>query len=244
MENKANKQTDTTNPEPANQKVTVTSDEIPAMQRVLAEAQNAILVTQRLTKAVFIQSISQVLLLAIIVMLGVAVFNKNYVYFGITPDGKLLNLVGMHNPVIVDDTVKSKSKETLLKALNLNFDTYRTDIEAARAGFSDQGLSNFIRSLKDAGIIDLMIKNRVNARTDFGLPIISAKGIDKADKASYWKVEYPIKIRFVGQNNTTRPMYLVLVATVKKVDATVNPQGFAITQTITRPLKDAEAAGF
>jgi intracellular multiplication protein IcmL len=59
--------------------------------------------------------------------------------------------------------------------MNLNFDTYKQDIERGRSGFVDEGLANILQAMKEAGIFDIMKKYRVNIRTEFGPQLLQLK---------------------------------------------------------------------
>ncbi|EAU7381407.1 hypothetical protein EI365_24830, partial [Salmonella enterica] len=116
-----------------------------------------------------------------------------------------------------------------------DFDTWRQDLEKGRSGFIDKGLSNLITAVKDAGIIAIMEKDRVNLRTEFSTPIISQKGLK--NKVATWVVQIPITYNFVGQNTTSKPLKFILIATVQAVDNKTSPKGVAISQVVTVPQK-------
>lgn len=225
---------------PTQHQLTKTSEEISDIQRLLDDAREAVLACRRLTKASLINTVTNLGLAALVAIMFMVIISQKREYFATNPQGGITPLVALDRPIITDEGVKLVSRDSLYLIMNLNFDTYKQDIERGRSGFIDEGLANILQAMKEAGIFDIMKKYRVNVRTEFGPAVITAKGISK-DKVAYWKLEYPITIRFVGQSSVTRPMNFTLLTTVKAVEPKVNPVGVAISQGITRPLKDAPA---
>lgn len=223
---------------PTQHKITKSSDNISDLKRLLDDAQESVLACRRLAKACLINTVTNLSLGVLIVIMFTIIMTQKREYFATNPLGGITPLVALDRPIITDEGVKLVSRDSLYLIMNLNFDTYKQDIERGRSGFIDEGLANILQAMKEAGIFDIMKKYRVNVRTEFGPAVITAKGVSK-DKVAYWKLEYPITVRFVGQSSVTRPINFTLLTTVKAVEPKINPVGVAISQGITRPLKDA-----
>jgi intracellular multiplication protein IcmL len=235
--NESSKSKSNTPPEP---QLTKTSEEISDIQRLLDDAREAVLSCRRLSKSSLISTATNLFLAVLVAIMFMVIISQKREYFATNPQGGITPLIALDRPVITDEGVKLVTRDSLYLIMNLNFDTYKQDIERGRSGFIDEGLANILQAMKEAGIFDIMKRNRVNVRTEFGPAVITAKGISK-DKAAYWRIEFPITIRFVGQSSVTKPMNFTLQTTVKAVEPKVNPVGVAISQGITRPLKDAPA---
>ncbi|EDH8286215.1 DotI/IcmL/TraM family protein [Salmonella enterica] len=201
----------------------------------MKEAKDAIALANRLSKVVLYQAIIIAVLSVLLIISVIAAINSDNKYFASSPDGKITPMVALDSPVINDNGIKLFTRDTLYDVLNLDFDTWRQDLEKGRVGFIDKGLGNLITALKDAGIIAIMEKDRVNLRTEFSTPIISQKGLK--NKVATWVVQIPITFNFVGQNTTSKPLKFILIATVQAVDNKTSPKGVAISQVVTVPQK-------
>ncbi|EOD3206194.1 DotI/IcmL family type IV secretion protein [Salmonella enterica subsp. enterica serovar Newport] len=201
----------------------------------MKEAKDAIALANRLSKVVLYQAIIIAVLSVLLIISIIAAINSDNKYFASSPDGKITPMVALDSPVINDNGIKLFTRDTLYDVLNLDFDTWRQDLEKGRSGFVDKGLSNLITAVKDAGIIAIMEKDRVNLRTEFSTPIISQKGLK--NKVATWVVQIPITYNFVGQNTTSKPLKFILIATVQAVDNKTSPKGVAISQVVTVPQK-------
>ncbi|ASG85979.1 TPA_asm: hypothetical protein G1N77_19505 [Salmonella enterica subsp. enterica serovar Typhimurium] len=215
--------------------LTKTEDLIPPLERLMKEAKDAIALANRLSKVVLYQAIIIAVLSVLLIISVIAAINSDNKYFASSPDGKITPMVALDSPVINDNGIKLFTRDTLYDVLNLDFDTWRQDLEKGRVGFIDKGLGNLITALKDAGIIAIMEKDRVNLRTEFSTPIISQKGLK--NKVATWVVQIPITFNFVGQNTTSKPLKFILIATVQAVDNKTSPKGVAISQVVTVPQK-------
>ncbi|EEG9645630.1 hypothetical protein GNN13_17830, partial [Salmonella enterica] len=211
--------------------LTKTEDLIPPLERLMKEAKDAIALANRLSKVVLYQAIIIAVLSVLLIISVIAAINSDNKYFASSPDGKITPMVALDSPVINDNGIKLFTRDTLYDVLNLDFDTWRQDLEKGRVGFIDKGLGNLITALKDAGIIAIMEKDRVNLRTEFSTPIISQKGLK--NKVATWVVQIPITFNFVGQNTTSKPLKFILIATVQAVDNKTSPKGVAISQVVT-----------
>lgn len=215
--------------------LTKTEDLIPPLERLMKEAKDAIALANRLSRVVLYQAIIIAVLSVLLIISVIAAINSDNKYFASSPDGKITPMVALDSPVINDNGIKLFTRDTLYDVLNLDFDTWRQDLEKGRVGFIDKGLGNLITALKDAGIIAIMEKDRVNLRTEFSTPIISQKGLK--NKVATWVVQIPITFNFVGQNTTSKPLKFILIATVQAVDNKTSPKGVAISQVVTVPQK-------
>ncbi|EDX9540750.1 hypothetical protein GQ173_003906 [Salmonella enterica] len=215
--------------------LTKTEDLIPPLERLMKEAKDAIALANRLSKVVLYQAIIIAVLSVLLIISVIAAINSDNKYFASSPDGKITPMVALDSPVINDNGIKLFTRDTLYDVLNLDFDTWRQDLEKGRVGFIDKGLGNLVTALKDAGIIAIMEKDRVNLRTEFSTPIISQKGLK--NKVATWVVQIPITFNFVGQNTTSKPLKFILIATVQAVDNKTSPKGVAISQVVTVPQK-------
>ncbi|EBU7534589.1 hypothetical protein DK703_17310 [Salmonella enterica subsp. enterica serovar Poona] len=215
--------------------LTKTEDLIPPLERLMKEAKDAIALANRLSKVVLYQAIIIAVLSVLLIISVIAAINSDNKYFASSPDGKITPMVALDSPLINDNGIKLFTRDTLYDVLNLDFDTWRQDLEKGRSGFIDKGLSNLITAVKDAGIIAIMEKDRVNLRTEFSTPIISQKGLK--NKVATWVVQIPITYNFVGQNTTSKPLKFILIATVQAVDNKTRPKGVAISQVVTVPQK-------
>ncbi|ASD99366.1 hypothetical protein DA519_21050 [Salmonella enterica] len=215
--------------------LTKTEDLIPPLERLMKEAKDAIALANRLSKVVLYQAIIIAVLSVLLIISVIAAINSDNKYFASSPDGKITPMVALDSPLINDNGIKLFTRDTLYDVLNLDFDTWRQDLEKGRSGFIDKGLSNLITAVKDAGIIAIMEKDRVNLRTEFSTPIISQKGLK--NKVATWVVQIPITYNFVGQNTTSKPLKFILIATVQAVDNKTSPKGVAISQVVTVPQK-------
>ncbi|EDJ5638814.1 DotI/IcmL/TraM family protein [Salmonella enterica] len=201
----------------------------------MKEAKDAIALANRLSKVILYQAIIIAVLSVLLIISVIAAINSDNKYFASSPDGKITPMVALDSPVINDNGIKLFTRDTLYDVLNLDFDTWRQDLEKGRVGFIDKGLGNLITAVKDAGIIAIMEKDRVNLRTEFSTPIISQKGLK--NKVATWVVQIPITYNFVGQNTTSKPLKFILIATVQAVDNKTSPKGVAISQVVTVPQK-------
>jgi len=213
--------------------VTRTRYEVDPVEQLIAKANKAILLTERLSRTLVWNSISTLILVILLCIATYYAFNKKTVYFSVTPDGTITQLYPLSFPTVDDSAITLFARDSMNDVFNLDFDTYRAQLEKGRRGFDSAGFAALLQAMEKADIFKIMERDRVNTRVFWETPILTRKGA--IDGVYQWQVQIPMTLKFVGQNTSSQPIKYYLIATVSRVDTSEKTQGIVISQVVTRP---------
>jgi intracellular multiplication protein IcmL len=149
-------------------------------------------------------------------------------YFATTKDGRIIRLHPLTAPVLAQEAVSQYAVRGVLKAYSFNFAHYKQDLEQASRYFSSQGWQKFKSSLKEAGMLDLVINKRLvaNAVTT-GAPTLLKKGVINGRYT--WQFQIPILVTYESASETLRQALTVTVM-IQRVSIINHPKQIAVTQ--------------
>jgi len=149
-------------------------------------------------------------------------------YFATTKDGRIIQLHPLSAPVLAQEAVSQFALRGVLKAYSFNFAHYKQDLEEASKFFSSEGWTKFKQSLKQSGMLQMVIKRKLvaNAVTT-GAPTLLKKGVVSGRYT--WQFQIPILVTYESQSETTRQALTVTVM-IQRVSIINHPKQIAITQ--------------
>lgn len=163
---------------------------------------------------------------------GWALWHQPRDYFA-TNNGSLIKLAPTNDPTWSQEDVIAFSSETLTMAFNLDFVHYKNQITRLSSRFSDDGYTSYIEALQGSNIINALKVDRMNLTGTVGAGTVVRRG-QLADGTWFWTLQFPLRVRLVGQKTSNPELSLILEATIQRVDPRVKTNGMEIRQLITR----------
>lgn len=176
------------------------------------------------------------LLLAITVPLAVAFASyihlhaTVYVTVAATPDGRLIRLTPLDEPMMSDAALKTWTVSAVTEAFTLGHHDYRMRLAAVRDRFTDAGWDGFVQGLEDSLFLDRIRDNhQVSSAVATGAPLIVQARRLRGRLA--WTVEFPLLVTFAaGPKRLDRE--LVARVLVVRVPLSERASGMGIAQLV------------
>lgn len=185
-----------------------------------------------LMKSNFILSIALLACILIIIVLGWKLFLQPRDYFA-TDNGRLVRLAPTSEPAWSQDDAIAFGSQALMRAFNLDFVHYREQTSSVAPLFSEDGYPSYIQALTASNILDALRKDRMNLTTTVGAGVVVRRG-RLADGTWFWTMQYPVRMRLVGQTTSRPEQPLTFEITIQRVDPRQKPVGMEIRQMISR----------
>ena len=167
-----------------------------------------------------------------------AVTFAGYVYFhstvyitvAATPDGRLIELTPLDEPIMSDAALKNWTVTAVTEAFTLGHHDWRMRLSVVREYFTDAGYDSFIAGLEDSLFLDRLRDNLQVASTVVqGAPVIT--GTRHLQGRVGWVIEFPILVTFqAGSRSISQE--LIANVLVMRVPLDERPAGIAIAQLI------------
>ncbi|MEL7630949.1 DotI/IcmL/TraM family protein [Pectobacterium aroidearum] len=153
-------------------------------------------------------------------------------YFA-TDNGRLVRLAPTSEPAWSQDDVISFGSKALTQAFNLDFVHYREQVSSLAPLFSEEGHTSYIQALTSSNILDALRKDRMNLTATVGAGVVVRRG-RLTDGTWFWTMQYPVRLRLVGQTTSRPEQPFVFEITIQRVDSSLKPVGMEIRQMISR----------
>ena len=179
-------------------------------------------------------TMSTALVISIIInaVLIFAIFQKERDYFA-TDNGRLVRLAPTSEPAWSQDDATAFGSQALTRAFNLDFVHYRGQVSSVAPLFSEDGHASYIQALMASNILDALRKDRMNLTATVGAGVVVRRG-RLNDGTWFWTIQYPVRMRLVGQTSSRPEQPFTFEITIQRVDPGLKPVGMEIRQMISR----------
>jgi len=180
-----------------------------------------------------IQGIVIVLLVSTILTMVLSV-DMRYIYFATTSDGRIINIVPLHEPYRTRAEVIAWAAGKSQDVMRFGYNDFRQRLQASSTNFTPSGWESFTKAMKEARILEAVEARKLTV----SMEIEAAPEVVREEKASdgvyTWYLQLPIVIRFDG-NEALQAMRATLVLQIVRVSTLQNPEGISIEQWIAAP---------
>lgn len=158
-------------------------------------------------------------------------------YFAQTPDLRITELSPLNETYITQEGLIGWLVPVVNKTLSLGFTDWKQKLTEVQPEFFDKAFSEYVKSMKDNGTIDLISSKRlVMNPTLTAAPIIANKGANEEGVMS-WKIEFPVLIGYESSQGVFLNQSLDVTVLVERVSVLSNTKGVMIRQLILKPSK-------
>jgi len=164
--------------------------------------------------------------------LGWALVQQPRDYFA-TDNGRLVRLAPTSEPAWSQDDAISFGSRALMRAFNLDFVHYREQVSSTAPLFSEEGHASYIQALTSSNIYDALRRERMNLTGTVGAGVVIRRG-RLSDGTWFWTMQYPMRLRLVGQTTSKPEQPFIFEITIQRVDTRLKPVGMEIRQMISR----------
>ena len=185
-----------------------------------------------LQKLVFMEVLA---ILGIVLLFSVllSVSKPRNTFFATTPDGRLISMNPLSDPLMKKESVLSFASEVAADVMTFSFSDYRNKLQTASQNFTTSGWDSFLVALESSEYIETITKNRqIISSVPFGTSVVVQEGI--SDGVYKWSVEVPLSIAIeAGSKMWTKNILVkMIVARRSKIE---NDKGLGIDQWISSP---------
>ncbi len=153
-----------------------------------------------------------------------------YIAVAATPDGRLVRLTPLDEPIMSDAALRNWTVSAVTEAFTLGHHDWRLRLSGIREYFTDSGYESFLKGLDESLFLDRLRGNlQVASAVAQGAPVI----VDTRFFAGRvgWAVEFPLLVTFsAGTRRVSQE--LVAQVLVMRVPLDERPAGIAIEQLI------------
>lgn len=154
------------------------------------------------------------------------------VYFATNQDGSLKTFIPLYLPYVDDQTVLDFTKQAVAWSFAYDFLNYRTSLQQVRPRYTPQGYQNFINALEKSANLQTVLEKKFAVTAVFtNEPQIVAQGVLPDTQTYAWRVEVPVKIRYVNSLET-KEQNVVATVVVTRVSSLINEQSIAVASLI------------
>ena len=153
-----------------------------------------------------------------------------YITVAATPEGRLIPLTPLDEPIMSDSALKNWTVSAVTEAFTLGHHDWRLRLANARENFTDAGYESFLTGLNDSLFLDRLRENlQVAAAVAQGAPVITAAR--KFQGRLGWEIQFPLLVTFAAGRRTLS-QNLVAKVLVVRVPLSERARGIGIAQLI------------
>ena len=170
-------------------------------------------------------------ILTLLVMLGYMNLHSTvYVTVAATPDGRVVPLTQLSEPMMTDAQLKNWTVTAVTEAFTLGHHDWRMRLGAVRESFTDRGYESFVDALEESRFLE-RIRDRlqVSAAVAKGVPVVTDTRLH--GERLIWVIEFPFLVTFEAGNRRFSSELLAEVL-VMRVPLWERVAGIAIEQLI------------
>ncbi len=185
---------------------------------------------RRVLRGIVFMSILCAVLTAILVFLNLMEPQPDY--YASTMSGQVIRLSPLDQPVLTNDNLLRWSGLAVRAAYNLDFNNYDQQLTQASAYFTQAGFEKFKAALKQDGLLDSVIDNKLlmNAVVS-GPAVILDQGV--LDGFYTWTLQMPLLVTFSSASESNK-MQLIVTMHVRRVSNINAPQGIQISDFVSQ----------
>ncbi len=153
-----------------------------------------------------------------------------YVTVAATPDGRIIPLVSLDEPVMTDASLRNWTVSAVTEAFTLGHHDWRMRLADIRESFTDRGYESFLQSLEESRfLLRLRRDYQVASAVAQGAPVVT--DVRRHGGRLVWAVEMPILVSF-SAGSSVRNERLLARALVTRVSRSERAAGIGIDQLI------------
>ena len=153
-----------------------------------------------------------------------------YVTVAATPDGKIVPLTPLDEPVMTDAALRNWTVSAVTEAFTLGHHDWRLRIAGLREYFTDRGYESFVSGLdKSLFLQRLQDNHQVASAVAEGAPVVT--DVRKFNGRLAWALEFPILVTFAAGTRTVNRRLLAQVL-VTRLPLQERAAGIGIDQLI------------
>ena len=155
-----------------------------------------------------------------------------YITVAATPDGRLVPLTPLDEPIMSDAALRNWTVSAVTEAFTLGHHDWRMRLGGIRESFTDEGYASFLRGLDESLFLDrLRDKLQVASTVAQGAPVITQTRLVQGRIG--WVIEFPILVSFSAGSKVSN-QELVAKVLVMRVPIEERLAGIGIAQLIAR----------
>jgi intracellular multiplication protein IcmL len=183
---------------------------------------------RRFVSILIVQSLAMLLMTT--VLYYVVVVRPTTAYFASTPDGILIRLQPLTQPIKSDQFVAQWAAKAAQQVFTFDWVNYRAQMSRASDNFTRNGYNSLITSMNKNNYFQLVTQRRmIVSSVTTGPPVIVNRGI--LNGIYRWRISMQLLVKYQGVNeNDTITVPLTVDMTVQRVSQEVNIRGIGISE--------------
>jgi intracellular multiplication protein IcmL len=152
-------------------------------------------------------------------------------YFAVTRDLRVMDMPPLSEPAIESRSLGNWAGDVVVRALSLNFLTWRQTLSDLRGEFDPAGFESFLGSLKEGGHLEKIEKERLSLSSLIsGAPVVTGSGLRGG--VMTWRLEMPLTLSYESSSGVVASQRLLAEVVVERVKPSLNPKGVVIKQIV------------
>ena len=151
-----------------------------------------------------------------------------YITVAATPDGRLVPLTPLDEPIMSDAALKNWTVAAVTEAFTLGHHDWRLRLSSVRENFTDEGYESFLAGLNESLFLDRLRDNlQVASAVAQGAPVVTETRHFQGRVG--WAIEFPLLVTFAaGARSVSQD--LIARVLVMRVPLSERPAGIGIEQ--------------
>lgn len=156
-----------------------------------------------------------------------------HVYFATTADGRIIQIVPLNEPLRSRADVVAWAAGKAQEIMRFGYNDYRQRLQQASTSFTSTGWESFTKAMREARIIEAVEARKLTVEMEIGgAPEVKMETVK--DGVYTWYLQFPVTIKFDGQNAPSS-IQALLILQIVRVSTLQNPDGISIEQWIAAP---------
>jgi intracellular multiplication protein IcmL len=152
-------------------------------------------------------------------------------YFAVTRDLRIIEMPPLSEPVVESKSLTNWAGDVVIRALSLNFLTWRQTLSDLRGEFDPGGFESFMSSLKSGGHLEKIEKERLSLSALIsGAPVVTMSAVKGG--VMTWKMEMPLVLSYESSTGVVASQKLLAEVVVQRTETSRNPRGVVIRQIV------------
>lgn len=169
---------------------------------------------------------------------AIALYAPVYVTVAATPDGRLVPLTPLDEPIMSDAALRNWTVSAVTEAFTLGHHDWRLRLASVRESFTDEGYESFLKGLDESLFLDRLRENlQVASAVAQGAPVVTETRYFEGRLG--WAIEFPLLVTFSAGARSVSQNLLARVL-VMRVALSERPAGIGIEQLIADRRRPAE----
>ncbi|MDF1761008.1 MAG: type IVB secretion system apparatus protein IcmL/DotI [Coxiellaceae bacterium] len=152
-------------------------------------------------------------------------------YFATTPDGRLITIHPLSDPVLSDQQVLQWVATAVRRIYQRDFVHWKAQLQQVQGDFTVQGWRNYIAALRQSDNLRTVTNLKmVSSANITGAPVITEKEVISGTYA--WKIVVPVDVKYQNSGTKTIDQALEITMVVLRVPVQDDPDRIAINNFI------------